>query len=122
MNTVAMILQAVLGLVFLGSGASKVAGAHRQVESFDFLHLPQSFRTFVGCVEIIGALGILVGIALHWLATVAAIWLVAVMLGAMLTHARVRDTIPHFLPPAVLMCVAAIVVALRWSALLARIS
>lgn len=115
MNIVATVLQVLLGLFFLASGGSKIAGAKAQVELFERLRLPQWFRPVVGSVEIIGALGLLVGAALHWVATLAALWLCGVMLGALLTHARIRDTAQHFAPAAVLLCVAAIVVVLRWA-------
>jgi uncharacterized membrane protein YphA (DoxX/SURF4 family) len=116
-NIVATVLQVLLGLAFLGAGVSKLAGAQMQVEIFDRLRLSQSFRPIVGIVEIIGALGILAGVAVHWVAAVAAIGLVGVMLGALLTHIRSRDAVQNVVPPAVLLCVAAIVVALRWSSL-----
>jgi uncharacterized membrane protein YphA (DoxX/SURF4 family) len=117
MNIVATMFQVLLGLVFLGAGASKLAGARMQVESFDRYRLPQPFRPIVGIIEIIGALGILASVAVPWLAALAALWLVGVMLGALMTHIRIRDSIQNFVPPAVLLCVAAITVVLRWSAL-----
>ncbi len=92
-----------------------------QVENFDSLHLPQWFRPVVGIVEIIGVVGILAGVAVPWVAALAALWLVAVMLGALMTHIRVRDVAQNFVPPAVVLCVAAIVVALRWSSLVAHV-
>lgn len=117
MNIVATALQILLGVVFLGAGASKLAGARMQVETFDRLHLPQWFRPIVGIVEVIGALGIAVGVGVHWVAAVAAIWLVAIMLGALTAHIRIGDAARNVVPPAVLLCVAAIVSALRWPSL-----
>lgn len=76
----------------------------------------------VGGVEVIGALGIMAGMALHCLATAAAIWLVGIMPGALLAPLRIRDTAQHVLRPAVLLCVATIVVALRWSSLVGNVS
>ncbi len=96
MNIVAIVLQVLLGLVFMGAGASKLAGARMQVENFDSLHLPQWFRPVVGIVEIIGVVGILAGVAVPWVAALAALWLVAVMLGALMTHIRVRDVAQNF--------------------------
>ena len=122
MNIVAIVLQVLLGLVFMGAGASKIAGARMQVETFDRLHLPQWFRPVVGIVEVIGVVGILAGVAVHWLAAVAAIWFVGVMLGALMTHVRVRDAARDVVPAAVLLCVATIVVALRWPSLVGHFS
>ena len=117
MNILAIALQVALGLVFLGAGGSKIVGAPMQVKTFDRLHLPQGFRLIVGVVEIIGALGILVGVTVHWFAAIGAIWLIGVMAGALLAQIRVRDTARRIVPPAVFLVAATIVVALRWSAL-----
>jgi hypothetical protein len=88
-----------------------------QVETFDRLALPQEFRLVVGIVEVLGAAGILLGVMLTWIAPVAAVALGCVMLGAMLTQGRRHDDAQRLVPPAVLLIVAAIIVALRWSAL-----
>jgi len=117
MNIVAIVLQVLLGVAFLGAGASKMAGAQTQVKNFDRWRLPQGWRPIVGLVELIGALGLLVGVVLPWVAAIAAVLLVVVMLGALLTHVRIRDVAQHFVPPAVLLCLAASVVVLQWSAL-----
>lgn len=117
MNLIATVLQVLLGLVFLGAGGSKLAGAQMQVESFDRWRLPQWFRPMVGGIELVGAMGLLVGLALPWLTAVAALWLGGVMVGALLTHLRARDSAQNFVPPTVLLGVAATVVSLRWSAL-----
>lgn len=113
MSMIVTVLQVLLGLFFLASGGSKIAGAKVQVENFERWRLPQWFRSVVGVVEVIGALGLLAGVAVHWLASVAALWLAAVMVGALLTHTRVRDAAQNFAPAAVLLVIAVIVVALR---------
>src|SRR4051812_29797447 len=117
MNMIATVLQVLLGLVFLGAGGSKIAGARMQVETFDRLRLPQWFRPIVGIIEIVGALGLLVGLVMPLVTAVAAIWLVGVMVGALITHSRNRDSVQNFVPPTVLLCIAATVITLRWSAL-----
>lgn len=118
MNVVAIVLQVLLGLVFVGAGGSKLAGAPMQVETFAHLGLPQWFRLVVGVVEILGALCVLAGLAFHTLAIAAAVVLGCVMLGALLMQLRIRDVSPqHVVPPVVLLCVVAVVVLLRWSSL-----
>ena len=116
-DVVAIVLQILLGVAFLGAGGSKLAGVPMQVEVFDRLRLPQGFRLVVGVIEIVGALGVLVGIAVHSVAVVAALGLDAVMLGALLLHLRAHDAAQKLVPPAVLLGVTAVVVALRWSTL-----
>ncbi len=96
MNDGITALQILLGLFFFASGGSKIAGVKPMVDNFDHWQLPQWFRPIVGYVEIIGALGLLVGLLVRWVAPLAALWLCAVMLGALATHARIRDTPIHF--------------------------
>jgi len=115
MNILAVVLQILLGLMFLGFGASTLARQPMQMKRFDHLRLPQWFRSIVGIVQIIGALGILAGVVVPWLAAVGALWLVGVMLGALVVHIRVQDTIQEHVPAAVVLIVAAIVAAFRWS-------
>lgn len=122
MNGLALALQVMLGLVFLGAGASKIAGAPSQVANFDRWRLPQMLRPVVGAIELIGAGGLLAGLPVHWLAALAALWLGGDMLGALVVHVRVREAIRAYAPPVVLLALAAVVVALRWSSLTARLS
>lgn len=118
MNVVLIVLQTLLGLVFLGAGGSKIAGVPTQIQNFDHWHISQRLRPVVGLFEIVGALGMLGSILLPWLAPIAALWLVMIMLGALLTHIRIHDTAQHFVPPFALLCFAALVAVLRWSALM----
>ncbi len=117
MDVIAGILQILLGLAFIGAGGGKIAGVQMQVENFDRWRLPQSFRPVVGTVEIIGGIGLLVGLFVPVIGLLAALWLSAAMVGALLTHARIKDKLSNYAPAAVFLTLSVIVLILRASLL-----
>ncbi|MGY3204823.1 DoxX family protein [Streptomyces sp. TE5632] len=74
--------QAVLVLVFLAAGSAKLAGAEEMVKAFDDIGAGQWLRYFVGVVEVIGAIGLLV----PRLVGLAALGLAGLMTGAVITN------------------------------------
>jgi len=95
METVIMILQGVLGLMFLGAGGSKLAGMEMHVENFKKWGYPDWFRLVTGVVEVAGAALLLAGLLLDETAVGAAgAFLIAgTMVGGTLTHIR-NDEMP----------------------------
>jgi putative oxidoreductase len=120
MNIVISVLQVLLELFFLAAGGSKIAGVETQVKNFEHWQFPQAFRPVVGGVEVLGSLGLLVGVALPWFTVMAGLWLAAVMIGALFTHARIRDAANHFIMPIVLLGLAVLVTVFRWAAFTAH--
>ncbi|MEV6752863.1 DoxX family protein [Streptomyces sp. NPDC051214] len=76
------VFQALLVLVFLAAGAAKLAGAEAMVEAFDQIGAGQWLRYFVGCLELLGVIGLLV----PRLVGLAALGLVGLMVGAVITN------------------------------------
>ncbi|WP_371530682.1 DoxX family protein [Streptomyces sp. NBC_01283] len=74
--------QALLTLVFLAAGTAKLAGAEPMVEAFDQIGAGQWLRYFVGCLELLGVVGLLV----PRLVGLAALGLVSLMVGAVITN------------------------------------
>jgi uncharacterized membrane protein YphA (DoxX/SURF4 family) len=96
--------QVVLGLVFVAIGAGKVAGAATTFAlGFARFGYPRWFLTVTGLVEVLGGIGLLVGMVRPELGVVAAALLIATLLGAALTHLRVRDGAARVAPPLVLL-------------------
>lgn len=112
MGILTVVLQVVLGLVFLGAGGSKLAGTQQMVEMFDHFEYPRWFMYFTGAVEIVGALGVLVGVFAPVLALLGGLLLAATMVGAIFTHLRAKDPGSMMAPPAILLVLAIIVVVL----------
>ena len=103
------IIQSLLGLMFLGSGGSKLVGANDMVDDFDRFRYPQWFRVVTGAVEVGGALGLLLGFARPALTPLASALLGATMMGAVATHVRVSDPANKVMTPAVLLALLALV-------------
>lgn len=78
------------------SAAPKFAGQKDAVESFTKIGWGQWFRYFTGICEAAGAIGLVV----PRLATPAAVGLVGVMIGAVLTQVLVLDPVLALLPAA----------------------
>jgi uncharacterized membrane protein YphA (DoxX/SURF4 family) len=113
MNVVLWIIAAVLALAFLGAGVAKLTQPkeklHQQmawVEDFS----PGTIK-MIGALEILAAIGLIVPAALDIvpiLVPLAATGLIAIMVGAALTHAR-RKEYPMIAVNSVLLILAAIV-------------
>ena len=86
-----IIVQVVLGLLFVGIGSMTVAGRKMFLENFRRFGYPQWFRIVTGSLEVLGGIGLLIGIWLPWLAVLASAGLILVMLGAVVTEVRTRE-------------------------------
>ncbi|MEV8021414.1 DoxX family protein [Streptomyces sp. NPDC086554] len=73
---------ALLVIVFLAAGSAKLAGAEAMVEAFDQIGAGQWLRYFVGTLEVLGVIGLLV----PRLVGLAALGLVSLMVGAVITN------------------------------------
>ena len=112
MDTTATVLQIILGAVFILSGGLKVAGIPMQVENFRRYGYPQWFRSFTGLVEVVGALGMFIGLAVDEIAVAGAAILAVTMVGAFITDLLHS---PRFMviPPVVFLVMSVIVGLVR---------
>ena len=104
-----IVVQIVLGLLFLVIGSLTVAGMKMFVENFQRFRYPQWFRIVTGSMEALGGIGLLIGIWLPWLAELASAGLTLVMLGAFLTEVRTREPLQKMVLPIVLGALAILV-------------
>jgi len=118
MHITFIVLQAILGLMFLMAGLMKL-GAKQRVEMFQHYGYPQWFRVVTGIVEIVGGAGMIIGIWSPVLAPLAGLWLGITMIGAIFTHIRVKDSAKATLPALVLLILSLLVVIFQWQALVA---
>ena len=114
MSILIIIAQVVLGLLFLLIGSMTVAGRKMFVENFRHFGYPQWFRIVTGSLEVLGGIGLLIGIWLPWLSALASAGLTLVMLGAVLTHLRTRDSLQKIVLPIVLGALAIVVAVSYW--------
>jgi putative oxidoreductase len=118
MSILIIILQVVLGLLFLAIGSMTVAGRKMFVENFQHFGYPQWFRVVTGSLEVLGGLGLLIGIWLPWLAALASTGLILVMLGAVFTEVRTREPLQKIVLPIVMGVLSIVVTASYWPMLL----
>jgi len=92
MNILLWIVQGLLALMFLSAGMMKVFQYEKAKASLPWVKdSSKSFVTFVGLAELLGAIGLVLPLALNVmpvLTPVAALALAAVMLFAAIFHAR----------------------------------
>lgn len=113
-QVIVIVVQVVLGLLFLLIGSAAVAGMKMLVENFRRFGYPQWFRVVTGSLEVLGGIGLLIGILLPWLAELASAGLTLVMLGAVLTHLRTRDPWKEIILAIALGMLTSLVVVNYW--------
>ncbi|MGE7920465.1 DoxX family protein [Viridibacillus sp. NPDC093762] len=92
MTVVAWILQGILVLMFLMAGLGKTFGSKMHIEGFKKWGYPQWFRVVTGLIELGAAILLIVGFWNDTSAIIGAAILVAVGIGGVITHIRVKDT------------------------------
>lgn len=102
-----VLLAVVLGAAFAALGAAKVAKTPAMVARAGHVGFSAERYQLIGLAELVGALGILLGLACAPLGYAAGVGLVALMAGALLTHARQGDG-PAEMTPAVLFAAGAV--------------
>jgi uncharacterized membrane protein YphA (DoxX/SURF4 family) len=107
----AMVLQVVLFLVFVSAAVPKLLGAGEEMR----MHLGVApwFWVVTSIAELVGAVGMAVGLRFPKLAAASGLWISAIMAGAAISHLRVGDPAANLIPPAVLLALASTVTAVR---------
>ena len=114
MNIALWVVQILLALAFAAAGIMKVSQPlERLSKQMGWVNSvgERGVRT-IGILEILGAIGLILPIALHilpWLTPVAAIGLVLTMIGAAILHVR-RNEMSSVAPTIVLLLLAAFIV------------
>jgi uncharacterized membrane protein YphA (DoxX/SURF4 family) len=116
MNLAATILSVVLAVGFLGAGAIKLIGNKTSLEMRDRVNVGAQLWRVIGALEVAGAVGLLVGLAVPALGIAAAVGLSLLLIGAVGAHLRANDA--RNAPPAVLLLLLALaLVVFRFLAL-----
>ncbi|SDT37974.1 DoxX-like family protein [Paenibacillaceae bacterium GAS479] len=112
MYILTIVLQSWLLFSMAFFGVSKITGAQHQVELFDSIKLPQWFRVITGYVQIVGAVGLVIGYWYPGVAAWSAVLIGAMMLVAVATHLRVKHPIGKMIPALLNLFIAVAVVIL----------
>lgn len=109
-----IILQVLLGIGFLMFGYQKFT-SEQMKKGFEHFGYSDSFRLFTGFFEIASAVVIMIGIWVAPLATIGGLMIVATMIGAIMTHIKMKDKIQGMFMPIILLVLGVVVTMLNWS-------
>lgn len=116
MEILSIILQVLLGLGFLMFGYMKF-GSKQMVEGFKHYGYPGWFRVFTGLVELISAALVIAGIWNETLAAWGGFFIVGTMIGAILTHIKMKDAFKNMMMPIILLILGLIVLLINLGSL-----
>lgn len=102
------ILQGLLALIFIMAGTGKTFGSKMHIEGFKKWGYPQWFRVVTGIIELGAAILLIVGFWNATSALIGAAILVAVGLGGVITHVRIKDPMKDTAPIGILGLLALI--------------
>jgi len=115
MNIALVVLAALLGLVATVSAFGKLSMNPKVVDNLYVLGLKTQQIRLLGTIEILGSLGLLVGIWIPILGTLAAIGFALYFLGAVIAHLRAKQGGKDMMPALFLMIIAIIVTLLQFA-------
>lgn len=97
---VTTILALTLGVAFTAAGCAKVTDQPVMLKARDHLGLGPELYRAVGMVELVGAIGVLLGLfsVFNLVGIVSAVGLATLMLGAVIVHLKARDAGRELLP------------------------
>jgi putative oxidoreductase len=111
LNVTLWAIQILLAALFVFGGASKLIAGPEVVAAFDKIGFGQWFRVLTGSLEVLGG----IGIVLPRFSGVAALELLCVMVGAVLTHVLVLPPVGMAAVPGTLAIVLALIAYARRS-------
>jgi hypothetical protein len=106
-------LSGLLAFVFGAGAAGKLTKARSEVGKARKLKIPWPRYRLIAVPEAAAAAGLLAGLRIAPLGIAAAAGLVALMTGALIFRARVRDAVPFLLGDAALLVLAGVTAILR---------
>jgi len=123
MNMVGILAQILLGIFFTPEGVIKWTHIGPSTARFTHFRYPQWFRYFTGLCELLIGIGLLVGLFVPLLATLAAWLLSGEMLVAIYSHlVRGKDALSEILPAVVFLILALVVLIVHWEILTGLLS
>lgn len=102
-----------LALASIASGFGKIARHRIPVEVLTRVGVPAARIPVLGALQVLGGLGVIVGIWLPVLGVVAALCLTLYYLGAIFAHLRIKDTVSGMAPALFLFVLALVTTVLE---------
>jgi len=101
-STIGIVVVALLGLIAAGSAIGKLTKATPAVEGLYAAGIKESQVPGLAVLELLGAVGLVVGIWLPWLGVLSAVCLTLYFLGALVVQVRAKTGPAGFVPPLVI--------------------
>ena len=110
-----IVLAIIVGGGFITFGGAKLANAPMMTEARQHLGLEPGLFKAVGALEVLGGIGVLVGLAdpLPVIGALAAVGLIGMTIGGVYYHQRAGDPIKDWLPAVVMGSIAIFYIILR---------
>lgn len=113
MFAITVILSLLLAVAFVAAGSAKITNNPQIVSNLRRLRVDNALIRPIGVLEVLGAAGLVIGLAWAPLGAAAALGLFGLMVGALRYHARAHDAPPALAPPALLGLLALAAFVLR---------
>ena len=113
MFIVTLLLSLLLAAVFVADALFKVVKNPTGADQAYDLGYPIPVWRVIGWLELLGALGLIVGLFYPPIGVAAAIGLTVLMVGAVISHLRVKDALAKSATPLVLGILAVVTILLR---------
>ncbi len=113
MFVVLVVLSVLLAAAVAVAGGAKLAAVPQMKHSATHLGFSLQAYQRIGGLELLAALGLLVGLAVETVGVLAALGVFLLMFGALAFHARAKDEPPVYAPAAVVGTLALVVLVLR---------
>ncbi len=114
MSVIAIVLQVILALGFFMFGLMKF-GAKQMVDEFTRYGYPQWFRVITGLLEVLASVSIFYGIWHEEWAVRGSLLMIVIMIGALLTHIKLKDSFKSLFMPLLLLALAVVVLLINGS-------
>ena len=115
MYALTVVLAVLLGVAFSMAGIGKLAGVKAMQEAQQHLGLPSGIFKMVGALEILGGVGVLLGLHgdLPVIGVLAGVGLVGMTIGATFYHQKAGDSMKEWMPAVVMGSLAIFYIILR---------
>ena len=102
-----------IAIASIASGSAKIARHEKVVGILTRVGVPPARIPLLGALQILGGLGVIIGIWVPVLGVVSALCLTLYYLGAIFAHLRIKDPLKEVAPAIVLFLVALITTVLE---------
>jgi hypothetical protein len=114
MTALSTLLAVVLAVFFLGLGTAKLLAVAPMRKAAAHFGLPTNAYRSLGALEIAGAMGLLLGLALPVIGALAGVGLLLLLVGALVSHVRVGDRLQDASAAIVVGMLVVIMLAVQW--------